>query len=400
MEGLKRYIADLLSDDAGINKVSLVENPAFGATFSCFSAIQSRYQIQDEERRIVFGPLIIPDVPILRNDPIPGGPNEYTVEFSREAIRKFRDKFFHDKNIDQTNINHATDVDGLYVVSSMIKGDEGQPRPEFEDFPDGTWFVGFKVENEDVWQRAKSGDMGFSQEILYDLIDSGKSIPLNNQHFQSMTKKSFSRFADARNKLRESKDPNLRALGKILTFSRFGSVMTNRGELAYDGNLVQGKEGVTLLTEGMDPVVADGEFTLITDDERNGLVISIDNGTVTVGEEQATEQTDMEAPAETPNNAPAEAQVEQAEQDVAALESLVEYIDERIENLGDTLEDIKESISTEFKSVISSHFAGIKADMDRLNNSIKAPATKPERTPSSFASTSGMGTVMGSYMSK
>lgn len=385
MDSLKIYDAELLSDEAGIYKISLVENPAFGVTFSCFSEVKSDFQIQDMEQRIVFGPVIIPDVPIIRTDVLEDGTRTYGVKFSRQTIRTIRDKFFREKNIDKTSLNHMVNVDGLFVVSSFIKGDEGIPSG-YEHLPDGTWFVGYKVENEKVWDRAKAGDMGFSQEIAYNLIDSGQTITINN--FQSMTKpkKSWSKFRSVQSVFHD-------ATGKLLTFAKFASVMTDKGELAYDGSLVVGKEGVTLLTEGNDPQIANGEFVLQTDDERNGLTVVIDNGVVTQGEEPqaiTTEAQEGTAPA------PADAIAEQIEMKAEQLDALVERVADIVE---DIVEDAQEITASEFskalpstiESLFASHFAEIKTELKEqrnaireLNNAIKAPAVQPTSTNSSF----------------
>ena len=44
-----------------------------------------------------------------------------------------------------------------------------KPMAAFSDLPDGTWFGSFYVENPDVWQKIKAGEVkGFSVEGLFE----------------------------------------------------------------------------------------------------------------------------------------------------------------------------------------------------------------------------------------
>lgn len=376
---VKIYSVDLLSEDSGIEKVSLVENPAFGVTFSAFSEHYktSHFAITNEEKRIIFGPIIIPDVPILRNDSI-GAESEYAVQFSRDSIRKYRDKFFRDKNIDKTNMHHAIDIDGLYVVGSIIKGDEGNPRDEFMHLPDGTWFLSYRVENDEIWDKVKQGNFGYSQEIIYDLIDSGKLTSFNNKNNESMAKSKWSRF-------KAFKSVFETATNKKPVFSKFGTIDTNRGVLAYDGNLTQGTEGVTLMVEGADSVIADGEFILQTDDSRNGLIIQISDGTVVVGEEQAEQaESNDETIDESSSNAPAEALAEQIEMQTEQVEALVERITDIVADIQSDAEELVDSVMSEFKT-LRGEFSAFQVN---INNYIKSSPETPKPSNSSFNNSS------------
>ena len=45
------------------------------------------------------------------------------------------------------------------------------PMKGFEDVADGSWFGSFYVENEDVWNAVKDGNLkGFSVEGLFDYV--------------------------------------------------------------------------------------------------------------------------------------------------------------------------------------------------------------------------------------
>lgn len=63
------------------------------------------------------------------------------------------------------------EVDGVTMFESWIKDSSRgvAPMKGFEDAPEGSWFGSFKVENEDVWERVKSGEFkGFSVEGVFN----------------------------------------------------------------------------------------------------------------------------------------------------------------------------------------------------------------------------------------
>lgn len=127
------------------------------------------FAIQSEEQRIASGPLMLADTPIYRND----GGKEYYVVFPKETIRQIVLKFF--KKGYQSNVNLMHDanqaVNGVTMFESWISDSNRgiKPMQGFEDAPDGSWFGSFKVENDDVWNKIKSGEFkGFSVEGFFN----------------------------------------------------------------------------------------------------------------------------------------------------------------------------------------------------------------------------------------
>lgn len=161
-------ISDNINDDVEVDFVALVDRPAIEKNFMTFSK-HSTFAIQDEEQRIASGPLMLSDTPIYRND----GGKEYYVVFPKETIRKIVLKFF--KKGYQSNVNLMHDssqvVDGVTMFESWITdANRGiKPMEGFDDAPDGSWFGSFKVENDDVWNKIKSGEFkGFSVEGFFN----------------------------------------------------------------------------------------------------------------------------------------------------------------------------------------------------------------------------------------
>jgi hypothetical protein len=134
------------------------------------------FAIQNEDRRIITGPLMVPEQLIYRSNSRFG---EHYVKFSAETIQQIAIKF-HKKGF-QKNVNlmHDADlqVDGVTMFESFITDpSRGINAPKsFSDLPAGTWFGSFAVENEDVWKMIKEGKVkGFSVEGMFEYDDPKK----------------------------------------------------------------------------------------------------------------------------------------------------------------------------------------------------------------------------------
>ena len=125
----------------------------------------------DEEKRMVVGPAMIPDLKIFRKDMFG---NPYYVFFSAETIKMIAEKYMRNKYIDNNDTNHdGKAAEDVYVVESWIKEDKEDKSNKYGygDLPVGTWFVSMKVRNDEVWQKIKRGELrgysvsGFFEEI-------------------------------------------------------------------------------------------------------------------------------------------------------------------------------------------------------------------------------------------
>ena len=127
------------------------------------------FAIQDEEERIISGPLMLADTPIYRYD----ANGEYYVVFTKDTIKKIAQKYF--KKGYQSNVNLMHDngqvVEGVTMFESWIVDEKRgiKPMNGYEDVKDGSWFGSFKVENDDVWNMVKDGKVkGFSVEGVFN----------------------------------------------------------------------------------------------------------------------------------------------------------------------------------------------------------------------------------------
>ena len=128
-----------------------------------------KFAIQDEEKRIVTGAAMIADLPIYRRDDVRG---EYYVVFDKESIFKIAKKWARSNKYDAVNTHHRTPImDGVSLFESYIIDRERgvMPPKGFEEVADGSWFVSYLVDNDDVWARVKDGEFkGFSVEGVFD----------------------------------------------------------------------------------------------------------------------------------------------------------------------------------------------------------------------------------------
>jgi hypothetical protein len=124
------------------------------------------FAIQDEDKRIISGPLMIANQRIFRTDPELG---EYEVFFSPETIKKIAIKMAKKGFHNNVNLMHNADmkVSGvtLFEVFQSDKSRGIRAMKGFEDLADGTLFGSMYVENPVAWQMIKDGFIkGFSVE--------------------------------------------------------------------------------------------------------------------------------------------------------------------------------------------------------------------------------------------
>lgn len=163
-------VYDLVIDEAPgsefeVNAVAMVDEPAIKANWQAFKAAQ-KFAANDEQRVIV-GPALIPDMLIYRKDEKLG---EFYVKFSREQIEKIAIKFFQNGYQNNINLMHNEGmiVEGATIFQSFIKDSSKGIAGMGDDYPDGTWFLGAKVNNDAAWSLVKTEKLrGWSVEGMF-----------------------------------------------------------------------------------------------------------------------------------------------------------------------------------------------------------------------------------------
>ena len=179
-----RIVELVIDDDSqelAIDAISLVSAPAIEENWVFFGKEKNNLTLAkvDEEKRMLVSPALIPDKQIFRYDP--NTDSEYYVYFSKDTVRKASELYLKNNNHHKATEEHSERVSGVLTVESWIKeGDSDKSKLYGFDLPNGTWFVKMKIENEDLWQKIKSGELrGLSIEGYF------------TSKFEQMQKKEF-----------------------------------------------------------------------------------------------------------------------------------------------------------------------------------------------------------------
>ena len=159
--------------DSDVYAISLVDEPAIEVNYVHLkkdSKAKKVVFLEDEakEKHMVVGPVLIPDMPIYRYQ----DGEEFYIQFSKESIERLAYNYIKQGyNMTSFTARHEYPVNEVYIVESWLKTTENDKSNDLGfDCPIGTWFVGAKVNNVDVWEDIKNGKMnGFSVEAFVSL---------------------------------------------------------------------------------------------------------------------------------------------------------------------------------------------------------------------------------------
>jgi hypothetical protein len=151
-------------DNMGVYAVSLVSEPAIMVDFVALSKAHLLLaQVEDGEKRMLYGPALIPNQPIVRYD---GNGEKYYITYSTQTIEQTAQEFLKRNMHHNHTIQHEMPVNNLTVVESWVTmGAHDKSMNLGFDLPEGTWMIGVKVDDEATWQAVKNGEVkGFSIE--------------------------------------------------------------------------------------------------------------------------------------------------------------------------------------------------------------------------------------------
>ena len=179
-----RIVELIIADDSqelAIDAISLVTSPAIEQDFVYFGKEKNNLTFAkvDEEKRMLVSPALIPNKQIFRHDP--NTDSDYYVYFSKETVRKASELYLKHNNHHKATYQHQDRVSGVLTVESWIKeGDQDKSKLYGYDLPNGTWFVKMKIENDELWNKIKDGELkGLSIEGYF------------TNKFEQMQKKEF-----------------------------------------------------------------------------------------------------------------------------------------------------------------------------------------------------------------
>lgn len=318
----KVWQLDISEDDfsTGVEYVAVVDDPAILRMWQSFAAQKVSYQIASQDRKIVMGPLMIPNMPIFRSDDVHG---EHYVMYSKESIEKIVRKFFRQKNTGNVNLMHlpAATTNEIYMIESfIIDSSRGITAPKgFDNLPDGTWFGSYQITNDEIWKAVQDGTFrGFSVEGYFTY---GAPEDMQQTSIENLIS-AVTGGTPTQNKYLVTNTSNMGVLSFLSTEKQatlhkllFGDVpvtpaaapapveqadsnkaMTKDGkQLIAEGGFVQGSK-IFIVTEGGDIPAPDGKYEL-----DNGTVCEVTGGTIMNVYEAGAEAAAPVTPAPDPN---------------------------------------------------------------------------------------------------
>ena len=155
-----------------ISAISLVENPAIEEDFMYFNKEEIKFAQLQSEKRMLMGPILIPDKHILRVD---GDGTPYKVFFSKSTVARLAQNYLKSKLVDSATLEHDKKIKGVHLVESWIKeGRLDKSNNYGMNMPEGTWMGKFYIDETPqgkmIWDDyIKTGKVkGFSVEAMME----------------------------------------------------------------------------------------------------------------------------------------------------------------------------------------------------------------------------------------
>jgi hypothetical protein len=149
------------SEELTIDAISLVTSPAIEQDFVFFGKENNNLTFAkvDEEKRMLISPALIPNKQIFRYDP--NTDSNYYVFFSKETVRKSSELYLEHNNHHKATYQHEDRVSGVLTVESWIIEDTKKDKSTLYGFslPVGTWMVKLRIDNDEMWNKIKDGEL-------------------------------------------------------------------------------------------------------------------------------------------------------------------------------------------------------------------------------------------------
>ena len=202
----------------------------------------------------MISPVLIPNQKILRltEDGVP-----YNIVFDADTIRKVQQNFYKKGFQNNSTLEHDENIklSDVTFVESWIKEDnefDKSSKYGFSKLPIGTWFSIMKVENDEVWQKVKSGEVkGFSIDGEFAL----ESINLNQINMS--IKKAL---LEALQEIGLTKAEETKVEDAVVE-TKLGSLETESGVLYFEGEELSQDMAVFSDAE-MTMAMADGSYKI------------------------------------------------------------------------------------------------------------------------------------------
>lgn len=292
-DSIPTYEAVYDEESDNIYSVSLVESPAMESAFITLKKQTESIKLAevDKKERTLLGIALIPNKPIYRNQ----DGSEFYITFPKETIQASAHDFLKKGFQLNSKLEHEDEIKGISFVESWIVKDPKNDTANAyslpkEDIVEGAWVLKMKCDNDEIYNKALSGEIkGFSIDGLFSL----KEVKSKNNLSMSKT------VADAIKDGFEDFKTFFKEQNK--TEVKLGSVKSGDVTIMYDGETLEVGTSVFLENpEDMEQRIAlpvgefpleDGTILVVTEE---GVVAELRTGEAPNEEAPATE----EAPAE------------------------------------------------------------------------------------------------------
>tara|TARA_R110002074_G_scaffold26124_4_gene77084 strand:- start:634 stop:1545 length:912 start_codon:yes stop_codon:yes gene_type:complete len=157
---ITELVIDEENEALAIDAISLVTSPALEVDFVFFGKEKNNLTFAkvDEEKRELIAPALIPNKQIYRYDA--NTDSDYYVYFSKDTVKNAAYSYLKHNNHHKATYQHEQRVAGVLTVESWIKeGDSDKSTLYGFDLPNGSWFVKMSIQNDDLWQKIKEGEL-------------------------------------------------------------------------------------------------------------------------------------------------------------------------------------------------------------------------------------------------
>jgi hypothetical protein len=174
----------------GVFAISLVSEPAIESLFVYMSKEHQMVKLAevDKEKRILLGPVLIPNKEIPRIDEETG--EEYSIMFTPDVVERAAQLFLQNQKNNNATIEHtARQIPDVSIVESWIIVDPEKDKSNFYGmkYPKGSWMAMMKINNDDVWEnygtkeerciKERCSLFGMTKGELLDAISEIKANP-------------------------------------------------------------------------------------------------------------------------------------------------------------------------------------------------------------------------------
>lgn len=171
----------------GMDFISLVDCPAIETNWVALANEKKPMKFSvNEDKQLLYGPILIPDLPIYRNDSVNG---EHYVVFTSDEIQKLVRKFQLQQKTINLNFQHQenSQINSAVIQEIWLTGKKDKSQDLGFDLPANTAFVCAFIGDNGFWNKeVKSGNVkGFSIEGFLDMeMKSARKFTTDKKKFE------------------------------------------------------------------------------------------------------------------------------------------------------------------------------------------------------------------------